>query len=338
METPVTYFYTDKERLVDVSVEFPRGLLTEFYPPVRQFAPAYVQGQRDPLENSWLRWGKVRLIPASKAMNDKGIDPYIPKVGDKENPHYAYARETDSAHVQLYDPATLMTSREKFLFYRGVGNFDLPLRLRSLGHDHFTLTHSGKTPIHYAFLVQIEPGGAMRFARYDRIAGSVDMTLPSQASTLDALSDDMTRALISDGLFDKEARAMVKSWKSSWFGEPGTRVLYSLPQGDTDVLLPLHVTPAPKEMVRVMIGRLETLTPEQERGVESLISKLGDMDPAVRDRSSSRIREFGRFAEPALARVAKTSTDPEVQVRAQVLLKNLQPRETSPAQPALPNP
>ena len=39
METPVTYFYTDRVRTVDVRVDFPQGLLTEFYPPVRELLP-----------------------------------------------------------------------------------------------------------------------------------------------------------------------------------------------------------------------------------------------------------------------------------------------------------
>ncbi|HEV8607229.1 MAG TPA: hypothetical protein VGQ99_17955, partial [Tepidisphaeraceae bacterium] len=42
METPVTYFYSDKERVVDVTVGFPKGLLTEFYPPVRMMMPVFV--------------------------------------------------------------------------------------------------------------------------------------------------------------------------------------------------------------------------------------------------------------------------------------------------------
>ena len=41
METPVTYFYTDREREVDVSVGFPQGLLTEFYPPVNLMLTLY---------------------------------------------------------------------------------------------------------------------------------------------------------------------------------------------------------------------------------------------------------------------------------------------------------
>ena len=324
METPVTYFYTDQERLVDVVVEFPKGLLTEFFPPVRQFGPAYKKAQPEPLENSFLRWGKVRLLPPAKAIDPKtGIDPFILKVPAGEAEHYAYARETDSAHVQITDPAMLMTVREKFLFYRGVGNFDLPVTLKATGGDRFTLTHSGKTPLSYAFLVQIDAAKNVRFARHDRIAGAVEMTLPSQPGTIEALSDEMVKALVSDGLYEKEARSMVKTWRSSWFGEAGTRVLYSLPQVYTDALLPLRLEPAPKENVRVMIGRLETLTPEQESRIEHLVSQLGSEDPAVRDATGAEINRLGRFAEPALTRVAKLSEDAETQAKAKSLLRTI---------------
>jgi hypothetical protein len=335
METPVTYFYTPKERTVDVSVEFPRGLLTEFYPPVRQFGPAYKKDQAAPLENSFLRWGKVRLLPEQQAKDPKtGLQPFIPKISSGENEHYAYARETDSAVVQITDPAMLATYREKFLFYRGVGNFDLPVRLEGLGEGRFTLTHSGKTPLRYAFLMQVgEDGRTIRFARYENVIGSVEMALPSQTDTLDHLAGEVTKCLMLDGLYEKEARAMVKTWRSSWFGEPGTRVLYSLPREATDALLPLHLDPAPKELVRVMIGRLETLTPEQERGIEERVARLGANDAAVREETAAEIRRLGRFAEPALARVAAVSDDPEIRSRAQTLGRELLTGRSAEKQP-----
>src|SRR5262249_10430440 len=39
METPVTYFYTDRPRTVQVRVDMPRGLLTHWYPFVKEFGP-----------------------------------------------------------------------------------------------------------------------------------------------------------------------------------------------------------------------------------------------------------------------------------------------------------
>jgi hypothetical protein len=116
---------------------------------------------------------------------------------------------------------------------------------------------------------------------------------------------------------------MVKTWQSSWFGEPGTRVLYSLPKANTDALLPLRLTPAPRELVRVMVGRLEALTPEQELRIESLVGKLGAADPVVRDATAAEIKQLGRFAEPALNRVSKLSEDPETQANARNLLRTI---------------
>src|SRR5262245_37968605 len=37
METPVTYFYTEVPRTVNVRVDFPKGALTEWYPVVKKF-------------------------------------------------------------------------------------------------------------------------------------------------------------------------------------------------------------------------------------------------------------------------------------------------------------
>jgi hypothetical protein len=323
METPVTYFYTDQERIVDVSVEFPKGLLTEFYPPVRQFGPNYKKGQPEQLEGSWLRWGKVRLLPEAKAVNEAGIDPYIPKVKPGEGEHYQFARETDSAHIQITDPAMMSVYREKFLFYRGVGNFTLPVSLKASGEDRLMLTNHGKGPISWAFLINVGADRSVRFSFCENIQGAREMALPSQAGTIDRLAEQVQKALVSDGLYAKEAAAMVHTWESSWFGEPGTRVLYSLPQASTDELLPLKLAPAPKQAVRVMVGRMETLTPEQERRIEGLISRLGASDPTVRQQTDLEIERLGRFAEPALTRVARTTGDPEVRAKAQTLLREV---------------
>src|SRR5207244_11526348 len=40
METPVIYFYSDRERTVDVTVRFPQGLITEWYPQAQDIGPS----------------------------------------------------------------------------------------------------------------------------------------------------------------------------------------------------------------------------------------------------------------------------------------------------------
>src|SRR6266581_7866846 len=97
METPVTYFYTDRERVVDVMVGFPKGLLTEFYPPVRMMFPVFVKGQSEKLADSSLSWDKVKLIPAAS------IKPSMIPPPTSEKDHYGFARATDSAMVAIDD-------------------------------------------------------------------------------------------------------------------------------------------------------------------------------------------------------------------------------------------
>ncbi len=40
METPAIYFYAKEPRTVGVSVQFPRGLITEWYPQASRVGPA----------------------------------------------------------------------------------------------------------------------------------------------------------------------------------------------------------------------------------------------------------------------------------------------------------
>jgi hypothetical protein len=55
METPVTYFYVDKPRKVQVKVGMTRGLLTHWFPAVLGFGPA--PSAKNPGPDSYLDWG-----------------------------------------------------------------------------------------------------------------------------------------------------------------------------------------------------------------------------------------------------------------------------------------
>ena len=43
METPVIYFYSAQERSVDVTVKFPQGFITEWFPQARDIGPSWVE-------------------------------------------------------------------------------------------------------------------------------------------------------------------------------------------------------------------------------------------------------------------------------------------------------
>lgn len=66
----------------------------------------------------------------------------------------------------------------------------------------------------------------------------------------------MKKALTGAGLFDDEAEAMLETWRDSYFGAPGLRVLYLVPNQWTSYFLPLRIS-APNELTRVLVGRID---------------------------------------------------------------------------------
>ena len=135
-----------------------------------------------------------------------------------------------------------------------------------------------------------------------RVAGALDGTLTIDAPPLDGslarLRQDLTAALIAQGLFPKEAQAMVETWRDSWF-EEGSRLIYIVPSEAVDAILPLQVTPAPSQVVRVFVGRMELVTAETKRSVESAVAK-GDWQAVDR---------YGRFLDPILQRMYPGNPD-----------------------------
>jgi hypothetical protein len=159
------------------------------------------------------------------------------------------------------------------------------------------------------------------------------MSQPSSPSTIDTLADAVANALVREGLYEKEARAMVNTWKSSWFGENGTRLLYMVPRRITDELLPLEITPSPDETVRVLVGRLEIMSTEDEARAIDLVRKSASQRQASLAEAAAgtgaaepyrwlpELDELGRFVEPALVRVRTISGDPTVRDEARLLLE-----------------
>ncbi|MEW4490277.1 hypothetical protein AB1L42_19485 [Thalassoglobus sp. JC818] len=353
METPITYFYTDVERDVEVNVEFPEGLLTEYFPPVRavlpemkSFAPTPFQQGIDPkipLENGKLDWGTIHLIPPQSlrpVLNDEELSRRIGHGVEKllmepeqRYPHYFAARNTDSAIVQVRtgEAPNSIDYFEKFLFYRGVGNFDLPISAKEATDGTFTLSNTGDEEIRSIFLIEVK-NEAVRFRKFDRVEAQSNITLEhaSDWSDIEPLATEMTSALVEEGLYEKEARSMVECWKSSWFGEEGTRVLYMVPTHITETLLPLNVTPQPDEVVRVLVGRMEIMPKETEQRVLDLVTKSAE----ARTQATQNKTEFkspalksllsmGRLAEPALSRIRVLSTDQSIQTEANQLIREL---------------
>ena len=359
IETPVTYFYTEVPREVTFRVGFPQGLLTEFYPPVDNMLPAYGGDESETMTDSELDWGTIGLIPENHFRAYLGEDQKL--AGELEanmlkrmlptfprgNP-YAEARLTDSAIIYkkpVFEkdvPFPKTGFLEKFLFYRGVGNFSLPLTLAAQSDDQYELTNSGDQAIRGLFLVTVKEDRVW-FKQYPEILPGNKLTMEqaTMSVNMNDLAKAMEASLTAEGLYPKEALAMVNTWRHSWFGEEGTRLFYLLPQSKTDELLPLEVKPTPDEVLRVMVGRLEIMRPEDEELVWGIViesmqarkqnSASQDAQPA---RSSAKsvatphklppaLLKLGRLAEPALVRVKNINTDLKLQAEADMLLEEI---------------
>jgi hypothetical protein len=277
METPVIYFYSNNEMDVSVKVDFPKGKITEWYPQAR-------------LVRTGINWGRFKVMPGA-AINLPA--EYSPS-------HYFAARETDSAPVQVCSTDGKPAQQEKFLFYRGVGTFDLPLSVK-LDGDKLLLKNLSTKKIERLIVFE-NGGGKIGYRMLDAFTGETISERPTLDANIDLLIGDLKQTLVAAGLYEKEAEAMIKTWRTSWF-EEGMRVFYILPRETTDTVLPIDIDPKPTQLVRVLVGRAEVITPEMEKTVQKQVSMLANPWPAVREEAMLAIRKYGRFSEPILKRL-----------------------------------
>lgn len=332
METPVTYFYSDHEIGAKVSVGFPKGVFTQWYPTVQSFLPAiaapftygpmpalatFMDPVLDPhypfgsqacvahygaIAQGSLDWGTVDILPrgAAAAGPEAPLDKFT----------WSYARQVAANDIQVNGPQSAKApgQSERFLFYRGLGNFDLPVHATSTPGGAFSLANTYAEPVATVFALNVGANGGAFTAHPEGIAanGMLAGTIPSLDGAppldafVDALAAEITQALDGTGLYHDEATAMVNTWKRQWFRTPGARLLYLVPQSWTEASIPLTITPTPDVTKRVMMIRVELITPELETADVAMAGKLGasTTDAAAR----AYFQALGRFAEPRLRR------------------------------------
>ena len=115
---------------------------------------------------------------------------------------------------------------------------------------------------------------------------------------------------------------MIKTWRNSWF-EDGMRVFYLLPRTNTDMVLPLTIQPTPTQVVRVLVGRTEVITPEMEKSVRDKVSLLSSPSSKVREEARLAIQKYGRFSEPILKRIMEGEKNPVVRTRIEQTIQTV---------------
>jgi hypothetical protein len=117
---------------------------------------------------------------------------------------------------------------------------------------------------------------------------------PVLNDSVDSLYGDLEEILVGQGLYRDEAHAMVETWKDSWF-EEGSRLIYIAPRSFIDNVLPLTIDPAPGQIERVFVGRLEIITPATAMAVKT----------AVAHSDEATIAKYSRFLEPILQTIGQ---------------------------------
>ena len=289
METPVLYFYDAREETVSVKVAFSRGVITEWYPRASRVEPAanFFDGTlyQQHADGS-IAWDSVTLSPNLRAEFAR----------ENLDNHYYAARMTSSTPLRVKTPAG--EQQEKFLFYRGVSTFPVPISAKLTTEGKLLVENRSGEEIPNTILferrggkVGYRIGGAMR-------KGAV-LDPPQLTSTIDDLGRDLEGRLVAQGLYQDEAHAMVETWRGSWF-EEGSRLLYIVPTAFVEGVLPLSISPAPALTVRVFVGRLEVVTSATERAVER----------AVVTQDSETLKIYGRFLKPILEIMIQKESNP----------------------------
>jgi len=273
METPVIYFYSDRDVRASVKVDFPKGCFSEWYPMARTIS--------------------VKTIGWNGFVAQPGAKENFPV--DQSKSHYYPARETDAAPISLGDEQVV--EQEKFLFYRGIGFFDLPLSAR-LKDDQVVVSSAGPDEIAQVVLFE-NRGGRSGWRIHGPLNGESAIARPELDQPVEPLLREFEKTLVGQGLYEKEAAAMVKTWRDSWF-EEGLRVFYILPRRATDAILPITIKPQPTELARVFVGRAEIITPEMESEIRAAAQLFGENSPGARAAAINRVRRYGRFADPVL--------------------------------------
>jgi len=256
METPVLYFYSKDKQNITVNVNFNGGSISQWYPKRAQGETlGSLQKTIDFAypTRGWVKW-QAEILPRNTKQS-------VTSNKKLETPTWVAPRETDSNLLKVGNEI------EKFLFYRGVGNFRIPLIIKANRDGSLFLENKGKDEIPYLFIYEKKDNEKAKVWWSGKLAGkSSSKIIPSKEnlSFENKIHQEFESKLVEAGLYRKEAKAMLKTWKHSYFEKSGLKIFWILPNKLTDRILPIYLKPKPVSLKRVLVGRSEVLTPEFE--------------------------------------------------------------------------
>jgi len=279
METPVLYFYSSEKIDAHVRVGFEGGSISQWYPARSggEIPPdsrgvvggVATQGAIDFGEKPYrgsIEW-QITVEP-------RGANADFDVMKAHETATWIYPRAPQSDVVR-----TANGDSDTYLFYRGVGNFELPLTFRVSEDENLMIEVDELVP--YLLVVEILNGN-VRILSEGAVADTASVNLADSAELAPmsemrlGIYSRLKEALVDAGLFEEEAAAMLRTWWSSYFGRDGIRAFWVVPRSFTDRILPIQLDPAPENLERVLLGRSEILTPQFESALVKAFTKALD--------------------------------------------------------------
>lgn len=357
METPVVYFHAPKGVKVRVDVGFPRGTITQWYPAAKAVnhvgpsvngIPAKPDGRTIAKHaEGYIRWGTAGDLQVL-ARDAKVSYPPVAK----DDP-WRFCRQTAANPLRVctvnHEASTkprhkrrVAYEHEHCLFYRGLGDFPLPLKGRvareRIGKHAYEVeveleNRTPAEPLTHLFLVWVKNGQCgFHYVPDLKLARTLEVTMPlrPKARATAKLVEELATALTKTGLYRDEALAMARTWQQGYFQDEGLRVLYVLPTAYIDRELPLTVKSLgpkkdrkPWKVVRTFVGRTELLSPERERTLRDTVEALAGTEADARRLAEATLKRYGRFAVPYLNRAKALTKDATAKARIDATLAAL---------------
>jgi hypothetical protein len=155
---------------------------------------------------------------------------------------------------------------------------------------------------------------------HSEAAAAIAMSAPLSDEQLRVQGPEaLKKRLAAAGLTNGEIDLMLSLCEKAFFQASETTLLFRLPQGTVDELLPLDVEPDTAKTTRVALVLCFKVDPAIRDQVQKLIERLGDNSYVKREEAEGKLRDLGRMAIPALKEAVKGS-DPERVIRAERLL------------------
>jgi hypothetical protein len=288
METPVLYFHSDAEVDVTAEVGFQGGTISQWFPQ-RHSGEANPAGPvvdlgASPYQGS-IAW-KAKVLSRSASV---GMSPSFPAETHSE---WTAPRATAANWLKGEDGMV-----EKFLFYRGLGNFPSSVSLAFLDDGRLKVRNVGPDSIPFLLIydraLQEGIGGVAAIWGEGPMAAGEERILPRPApgdyAEGSQAMENLHAAMVTAGLFADEARALLNTWYNGYFIESGIKAFWIMPRRQVDHILPLDITPLPEALERVIIGRSEILPPALEA---KLLAEGGGLTSWSKDKYHLAYRDF----------------------------------------------